>query len=103
MPSIGVSNVPGSITVMRTVTAVGKSPKRTYKAEVVAPPGFEVTVNPSTFVIGAGGTQTFYVTITNVSAPLGAVALRLADLEGHQRVLQSLQPDRGQGLAVLSA
>jgi hypothetical protein len=69
-PSIGASNVPGTVTVMRTVTAVGKSPSRTYKAEVVAPPGFEVTVNPSSFTIGAGGTQTFYVTITNVSAPL---------------------------------
>ncbi len=71
VPSIGISDVPGTITVMRTVRADGKSPKRTYTAEVAAPPGYEVTVSPSTFVIGAGGTQTFEVTITNVSAPAG--------------------------------
>jgi subtilisin family serine protease len=70
-PSIGASEIPGSITVMRTVTAVGKYPNRLYKAQIEAPPGYEVTVNPSSFTIAAGGTQTFYVTITNVSAPLG--------------------------------
>jgi hypothetical protein len=71
-PSIGAATVPGSITVVRTVTSVGKKDRgRTYTAQIEAPPGYSVTVNPSTFTIASGGTQTFEVTITNVDAPLG--------------------------------
>jgi hypothetical protein len=71
-PSIGAAEVPGSITVMRTVTSVAsENGWREYTASVEAPPGFSVTVEPSTFSLRSGESLTFYVTITNVSAPIG--------------------------------
>ncbi len=71
-PSIGVAEVPGSITVTRTVTSVAKeNGSRTYNASVDAPAGYTVSVSPSTFKLKKGQSVTFDVTITNVSAPAG--------------------------------
>ncbi|MBN1369700.1 MAG: S8 family serine peptidase [Dehalococcoidaceae bacterium] len=71
-PSIGVAELPGSITVKRTVTSVAEDKGwRTYEAAVDAPVGYEVTVSPSTLVLKSGQSATFEVTITNVSAPAG--------------------------------
>jgi subtilisin family serine protease len=71
-PSISVDEVPGSITVTRSVTSVAKeSGNRLYTAEVEAPAGYSVSVSPSSFSLKKGQTQTFEVTITNESAPLG--------------------------------
>jgi hypothetical protein len=71
-PSIGISQVPGTKTVTRTVTSVAKeSGWRTYNANVVAPPGYTVTVSPSTIKLKKGQSATFTVTVTNVSAPVG--------------------------------
>lgn len=71
-PSIGISQVPGTKTVTRTVTSVAKeSSARVYNASVVAPPGYSVTVSPSTIRLRSGQTATFSVTVTNVSAPVG--------------------------------
>jgi subtilisin family serine protease len=89
-PSIGASEAPGSITVMRTVTSVAKENGwREYTAQVVAPPGYSVTVEPSTFRLRSGESQTFYVHITNVSAPIGAWrfgSLTWVDKTGNYRV-----------------
>lgn len=71
-PSIGVGNLPGSQTVQRTVTSVAKEKGwRTYNVSVDAPPGYEVTVSPSSIRLKRGQTATFEVTITNVDAPIG--------------------------------
>jgi hypothetical protein len=71
-PSIGISQVPGTKTVTRTVTSVAKeSGWRTYNANVVAPPGYTVTVSPSTIKLKSGQSATFTVTVTNVNAPVG--------------------------------
>lgn len=71
-PSIGISQVPGTKTVTRTVTSVAKeSGWRTYRANVVAPPGYTVSVSPSTIRLKKGQSATFSVTVTNVSGPLG--------------------------------
>jgi hypothetical protein len=71
-PSIGIGELPGSQTVQRTVTSVAKENGwRTYNAAVDPPPGYSVTVEPSTFRLKRGETATYYVTITNVSAPVG--------------------------------
>ena len=70
VPSIGIDSIPGSETVTRTVTSVGKG-LRTYRAVVEAPPGFDVTVTPSTIRLRQGQTATFEVTVTNVSAAVG--------------------------------
>jgi subtilisin family serine protease len=69
-PSIGIAQVAGTQTVSRTVTSVAKDKGwLTYKAEVVAPEGYTVTVSPSTIKLKSGQTATFTVTVTNVSAP----------------------------------
>jgi subtilisin family serine protease len=72
LPSIGISEVAGSQTITRTVTSVATgNAKVTYKAAIEAPPGYTVSVSPSTFTIRRGQSQTFTVTVTNVSGPIG--------------------------------
>lgn len=70
LPSIAVDGLAGSQTVQRTVTSVAPG-KRTWTVSVDAPPGYSVLVEPSSFNIKTGETATYYVTITNESAPSG--------------------------------
>ena len=71
-PSIGIAEVAGSQTVQRTVTSVAKEKGwRTYNVSVDAPPGYSVTVSPSTFRLKKGQSLTYDVTITNETAPIG--------------------------------
>jgi subtilisin family serine protease len=70
VPSIGVSQVPGSKTVIRTVTNIASGTVK-YSASVVAPAGYTVTVSPKNLTLHSGESATFSVTITNVSAPIG--------------------------------
>ena len=71
-PSIAVGELAGTQTVTRTVTSVAQeSGNRTYKVSVDAPPGYEVTVSPSTFTLRRGQTATYEVTINNQSGPIG--------------------------------
>jgi subtilisin family serine protease len=89
-PSIGVANVPGSITVDRTVVSVAKeSGWREYNVSVEPPPGFDVTVSPSSFRIKKGQPVTYHVTITNTGAPSGEWrfgSLTWSDENGHYDV-----------------
>jgi subtilisin family serine protease len=89
-PSIGIADVPGSQTVQRTVTSVAKeSGWREYYASVDAPPGYEVTVSPSSFRLKKGQSATYEVTVTNVSAPAGEWrlgSLTWSDETGHYDV-----------------
>jgi hypothetical protein len=72
LASIGIEGVAGSQTVERTVTSVAQENGwRTYSVSVDAPAGFDVSVSPSTFTLKSGQTATYYVTVTNVSAPAG--------------------------------
>jgi hypothetical protein len=72
LPSIGIAELPGKQTVVRTVTSVAKENGwRTYTVSVDAPLGYSVTVSPSTFHLKKGQTATYEVTITNESAPIG--------------------------------
>jgi hypothetical protein len=71
-PSIGISQVAGTQTVTRTVTSVAQETGwRTYKAVVTAPPGYTVSVSPSTIRLRRGQSATFTITVTNVTAPVG--------------------------------
>ncbi len=73
LASIGIAEVPGSQTVTRTVTSVAQeSGWRIYEASVEAPAGYEVTVSPSRIRLKRGQSATFEVTVTNLSAPVGA-------------------------------
>ncbi len=72
LPSIGIADLAGSQTVQRTVTSVAnENGWRTYNASVEAPPGYSVTVEPSSIRLKKGQSATYYVTITNDSAPAG--------------------------------
>lgn len=71
-PSIGIADVPGTQTVVRTVTSVAHEKGwRHYTVSVEAPDGYEVTVSPSTLRLKQGQSATYAVTVTNVSAPIG--------------------------------
>ncbi len=89
-PSIGISQVPGTKTVTRTVTSVAKENGwRTYTPTIVAPPGYTVTVSPSSFKLKSGQSATYTVTVTNVSAPVGQWrfgSLTWKDTTGHYSV-----------------
>lgn len=72
LASIGIAELPGSQTVQRTVTSVAKENGwREYSVSVDAPPGYQVTVEPSSFRLKSGQSATYEVTFTNVSAPIG--------------------------------
>jgi len=70
LPAIGIGELPGTKTITRTVTNVGKN--SIYEAYVETPEGFDVIVSPSRLALKKGETATFEVTITNVTAPPGA-------------------------------
>jgi hypothetical protein len=70
VPSIGVSEVPGTRTIIRTVTNVSSQTIR-VEAEVKKPKGFDVTVSPRRLNIPAGASETFEVTFTTTNAPIG--------------------------------
>ena len=90
LPSIGVAELAGSQTVVRTVTSVAKEKGwRTYNVSVDVPSGYEVTVSPSKIRLKKGHTVTYHVTITNVSAPIGEWrfgSLTWNDKTGHYNV-----------------
>ena len=92
-PSIGIADLAGSQTVIRTVMSVGKhrddSGWREYSVSVDTPPGYEVTVSPSSFKLKKGQSVDYEVTITNVSAPVGEWrigSLTWSDKNGHYDV-----------------
>jgi hypothetical protein len=71
-PSIAVAELAGSQTVQRTVTSVAQENGwREYSVSVDAPPGYSISVEPSTIRLKSGDSATYYVTITNESAPIG--------------------------------
>ena len=90
VPSIGIADVPGSQTVVRTVTSVAQENGwRDYSVSVDAPDGYEVSVSPSSFSLKSGDSATYEVTITNVSAPAGEWrfgSLTWNDATGHYDV-----------------
>jgi len=72
LPSIGIANLAGSQTVQRTVTSVASDNGwRTYNVSVDVPPGYSVTVSPSSIKLKKGQSATYEVTITSEGAPAG--------------------------------
>ncbi len=72
VPSIGIAELPGSQTVVRTVTSVAKEKGwRTYNVSMDVPEGYEMIVEPSMLRLKSGDTADYEVTITNISAPIG--------------------------------
>jgi hypothetical protein len=72
LASIGIAELPGSQTVQRTVTSVANERGwREYTVSVDAPEGYNVMVEPSTIRLKSGDSATYFITITNESAPIG--------------------------------
>jgi subtilisin family serine protease len=67
LPSIGVAGLVGGDVVRRRVTNVGEP--ASYSAAVVAPPGLDVVIDPSSLVLGTGETAQFTVTFVDRGAP----------------------------------
>ncbi|MGC5583860.1 S8 family peptidase [Ornithinimicrobium sp. W1665] len=70
VPSIGVSDVPGTKTVTRTVTSVSDT-AQTYTVSVDAPEGFEAVVSPTTLELGPGESASYTVTLNTLDAEIG--------------------------------
>jgi subtilisin family serine protease len=68
-PSIGISQLAGTQTVIRTITSVADKTV-TFSASGIVPEGFEASVNPPVITLAPGESASFEMTITNVSAPL---------------------------------
>jgi len=66
-PSITVAELTGSYQVTRTVTNVSEK-KSTYKAEITAPAGFEVSSDVTKFTLKPGESATYTLTITRTDA-----------------------------------
>ncbi|MGH8496942.1 MAG: S8 family serine peptidase, partial [Gammaproteobacteria bacterium] len=65
LPSIGIAELVGSQTIMRTVTSVDESHgRKRYRAIVDAPPGIDVSVSPSSIRLRGGETATYEVTFS---------------------------------------
>ena len=72
-PSIAIGALAGSQTVTREVKNVSGGGS-TYTATVEGLAGIDVTVSPSSFGIGPGGTASYEVTFANSSAPVDTYA-----------------------------
>jgi subtilisin family serine protease len=68
-PSIALSRLTSSRTVMRRVTNVSED-SAAYMAEIVPPPGIAVEVTPSTLSLSPGASATYEVTFTYQDGPL---------------------------------
>ena len=86
LASIGIADLAGTETVIRTVTSMANTADPIdYSVSVDAPPGYMVEVSPSSFSIAAGEEVTFEVTISNASAPVNECrfgSLTWTDSEG---------------------
>ena len=67
-PNIAIGALAGKQTVTRTVTAVGNKGTTSYRPQVVAPAGVDVSVSPSVLKVTPGGTATYRVTLTRTGA-----------------------------------
>jgi subtilisin family serine protease len=81
MASIGIAELAGSQTVVRTVTNVSDDTVN-YQAKVKEPKGYDVTVTPNRFTIAPGDSMTFEVTITSTGAPAGEWRFGSLELKG---------------------
>ncbi len=69
--SIAIGDMAGSQTVTRRVTNVG-SAAETYTFSYTGMAGFTIAVNPASFSVAPGASQSFTVTFTRTTAPLNA-------------------------------
>ncbi len=98
LASIGIAELPGTQTVIRTVTSVADK-KVKWKVKVDEPDGYDVTVTPSQMTLNPGDTATYEVTITNDgSGPLGE--WRFGSLEWRGNGYKAYSPIAVRGVAI---
>lgn len=93
-PTIAIGDLAGVQTVTRTVTNV-TADAATYTADVSAPEGIAVSVNPSTISVPSGGKASYSVTFTQEDAPVGEYAFGSLTWEGPTAVTSAIavKPD----------
>ena len=64
LATIGIAQLAGTQTVIRTVTNVGSAPA-TYQVSVAEPPGIDVAVTPETLTLAPGASDSYEVTFTS--------------------------------------
>jgi subtilisin family serine protease len=70
VPSIGIADLAGSQTVVRTLTNVSEK-TTSYQSSVKNPHGYSVEVSPKKLSLKPGESVTVEITITNKNAPIG--------------------------------
>jgi len=80
-PSIGAAEIPGEITVTRTITNVADKTIN-WHAKVQNPAGFKVTVTPDKVKLAPGASATVSIRIVNQSAPVGQWRFGTLNWEG---------------------
>ncbi|KAH9306824.1 hypothetical protein KI387_011228, partial [Taxus chinensis] len=78
-PSIAVSNLFGSQTLLRKVTNVAR--KETYKISSSMPPDVSLTIKPSVLIMEVGDTKSFSVTLSS-KLPTGSYSFGEILLQG---------------------
>ncbi|GAA1661031.1 hypothetical protein GCM10009830_02680 [Glycomyces endophyticus] len=92
--SITVADLTGSYEVTRTVTNVSDK-RSTYKAEIVAPAGFEVSVDSPRLTLEPGESASYTLTITRTDAAFGEWAfgdITWVEKKGHRTVHEVRSP-----------
>lgn len=104
-PSIGVSAVPGKISVVRTVTNVQPWGTTDYRVSIDEPEGYEITVTPKRLVLRPGESATFTMEIVNETAPVDEWAFGSITWKSTDRDFQVYSPIavRGTSLAIPDA
>lgn len=70
VPSIGIADLAGSQTIVRTITNVNSRTTK-FTASVANPRGYTVTVSPRQVRLAAGQSATVEITVTNNNARIG--------------------------------
>jgi len=93
-PSITVAELTGTYDVSRTVTNVSEK-KATYKADITAPEGFDVSVDVEKFTLQPGESATYTLTITRTDAAFDEWAfgdVTWVEKKGHRTVHEVRSP-----------
>jgi len=88
-PTISIGDLAGVQAVTRTVTNVSDDDAQ-YTAQITAPPGIDVSVEPQTLTVGSGDTAEFVVTFTQQDAPIGAYTFGSLTWDGPTAVTSAI-------------
>jgi len=88
-PTISIGDLAGVQTVTRTVTNVSDADAQ-YTAQITAPAGIGVSVEPETLTVASGDSAEFTVTFTQQDAPIGEYAFGSLTWDGPASVTSAI-------------